>query len=196
MTVKQWITSRLGKFSGDAEGAITIEFALTVPFLLALWLGAISMIDMENATTEVGKVTSTVADLLAQAPEINNQSIDNAFLASQAIIGGNRKNDLQMYVAGVRITKDDSDDDDEIGVATVVWSRGSNLTSLSLPQENTEYELNDGLLKREGFIVIAHGRLAHTPLYASTYGSKTENHYEYVNYFSPRNSLETSCTNC
>lgn len=198
--MKHYIKSKLTRFLQDTNGLATIEFAFTVPFLLLLWLGAVSVIDMENSSTEVGKVTSTVADILAQAPEVTEETVDNAFLASQALLGHARKADFEIYVAGIRITKIDPLDDDEVGTATVVWSRGSNLSTLSAPAPGTTFALDTSLKKRVGFIVATHGKLKHVPIYADQYAAFGETdhtvYYEYKNFFTPRNSVETVCIDC
>ncbi len=196
MIVRNWINSKLNRFSDDSSGVVSVEFAFITPFLLLLWLGSISLIDIENATTEVGKVTSTVADILAQAPELNENTVDNAFKASKALIGKDRQGDLEMYVAGIRITKNDPNNPNEVGSTQVVWSRGSNLKTLTLPSMGNSYNLPMGLRMNEGFIVTTHGKLEHVPLYASEYSAASKVEYEYQNYFTPRNSLETECTSC
>ena len=201
MALKNWMLKLVRGFKSNGfknsdQGTITIEFALLVPALLAMWLGSVAVIDMENATTKVGKVTGTVSDILARSETINTTQIDNAFLAGNALLGDSRNTRLEIYVVGLKIEKVDPNDADEVGTVTVMWARGSQITSLNVPSVGSSYPLPTEVRKRQGFLVASHGKLHHTPYIGPVMGGSSTVEYDYKNYFVPRSSIETSCDNC
>ncbi len=196
MALKDLMTKLVRGFKDSERGTITIEFALLVPVLLAVWMGSITVIDMENATTKVGKVTGTVSDILARSETISVNQIDNAFLAGNALLGDGRNTNLEIFVVGLRIEKVDPNDPDEVGTVTVMWARGKNISSLNVPNVGSSYPLPNGVRQRDGFLVASRGRLNHEPFVNSFFGSQFSAVYDYQNYFVPRSSIETSCNNC
>ncbi len=196
------------RFARDNGGTSAVEFALTAPFLLAMLLFTIAANDSVNASTEVGKVTMAVADIISQSPTVTRDVIDSTFGAVDLMVNATRKANLELYVTGVEIFAD--------GSTQVLWSRDNgNLSSLTKPSPGDPYELPPEILNGAGFIVSARARLSHTNVVTSsgiaagkqgsignvpTVGAilpkMGESEYDYESNFVPRTSILTSCDNC
>ncbi|MDA8870214.1 pilus assembly protein [Rhizobiaceae bacterium] len=168
----------LDRFRQDDKGIAMVEFAMVLPFLVALWLGLAMLADMENTSTRVSRVTATIGDIVAQSSEVTDDDLDKTFRAAEAFMGTEKASKLQMYVVGLKI--------DEDGKVTVAWSRGKNLTDVPLPQEDAPYTVPANLTvgAENTFLVAAYGKFIHQPLYGSRF--KTDYEYEYENFFAPR----------
>jgi len=196
------------RFAKDTKGTSVVEFALTAPFMLAMLLFTIAANDSVNASTEVGKVTMAVADIISQSPTVTREVIDATFGAVDLMVNATRKAKLELYVTGVEIFAD--------GSTQVLWSRDNgNLSSLRKPIPGDDYELPPEILLRAGFIVSARARLSHTNV-VTTSGIKAGRQekignvttvgailpkmgastYDYESNFVPRTSILTSCDNC
>ncbi|MEP1206879.1 MAG: hypothetical protein ABJM29_11475 [Rhizobiaceae bacterium] len=195
-------------FIRDQTGTSAVEFALTAPFLLAMLLFSIAANDSVNASTEIGKVSVAVADIISQSPAVTREVIDATFGAADLMVNSTRKARLELYVVGVEVFAD--------GSTEVLWSRDNgNLTSLTKPEAGDFYTLPPEILVRAGFIVSARARLTHTNVLSnsdlkaahqdkignvSTVGallpSMGPSTYDYESNFVPRTSIRTSCSNC
>lgn len=196
----------LQRFLRDDRGTNAIEFALVFPFLIAMLLFISSANDSVNASTEIGKVTVAVADILSQSPSITKETIDATFDAADLLVASGRTARLEMFVAGLEVKADQS--------VEVIWSRSNgNLTSLSQPNPGDSYTLPPEILVRPGFIVSARARLNHTNLIKRTSIGASEMQevggvslitkviggdltFDYESNFVPRSSIETSCDDC
>ncbi len=176
------------RFVNSETGSVAVEAGFILPFMMALWLGLVTMIDMQNASSEVGKVTSTVADILTQAPSTTSLDIDCAFQAGDALLHPDHAGSLQMYVLGVKI---------EDGENTVEWARGKNLSFAPLPEVGQPYTaFPPELLNSDSFVIIAHGRLSHKPIFGKEFMENETATYDYANFFVPRSSHEIECADC
>jgi len=199
------IISRFKTFILQEDGTSTIEFALTVPFLLAMLLFTIAANDSVNASTEIGKVTVAVADILSQSNSVTKEVIDATFDTADVMMNAKRGNNLEMFVVGVEIKAD--------GTTEVLWTRDNgNVTTLVQPGVGGPYDLPPEVLVRTGFIVSARARLTHSNvLNDSNFGKgkgtlagipiignlvSGASVYDYESNFVPRSSIKTSCDDC
>ena len=174
------------QFRRDESGISAVEFALVSPFLLGTWIGLAAILDTENATTKVGKVTATVADMIAQAPVANSDFINASFNAGKAMLGNVENDNLKIYVAGLRINTDLE--------IEVVWICGRNFSGDAMSSAVENIDLPSQLKQAPGFIVASYGEYTHSPIYGNKIGG--DNTYKYNNYFVPRHSLETLNDGC
>ncbi|EFL89856.1 TadE/TadG family type IV pilus assembly protein [Ahrensia sp. R2A130] len=189
----------LRRFRKDERGISMVEFALISPALLSMYLGAIVATHMEHASTAVGKVTGTVADIIAQSPVVDRSIIDGAFAAGEAMMSQQYADDLEIVLTGVIVEPvpgDNSNNPQRRG--RVAWTASHQRVSLAKPSRGQTYPLPDWATKRNGFYVVAKGRLKQTPLYGDYFnvGGDGKMTYNYENIFVPRSSLETECSNC
>lgn len=180
------LCSLLRHFGSDESGLSAVEFGFVVPFLLSLWLGLVTILDTENTTTRVGKVSATVADIIAQSPVVNSNQIEAAFDAGKAMLGNARAEDLKVFVAGIEV--------DDQGQQTMIWVCGRNFGGGELSAATADFNLPSHLLQQEGFIVGSYAEYTHMPLYGEQFLG--EHTYVYKNYFVPRVSLKTLSSGC
>lgn len=70
----------------DRKGLAYLEFALILPCLMLLFMGGLEVTRYIQTSQRVDKVTHTIVDLIAQAPEISTTELDQIMLAVQHII--------------------------------------------------------------------------------------------------------------
>lgn len=113
----------LSRFGGDRRGVSAVEFALVLPLMLTLYLGA-TEVSLGIATDRKITLTArTVADLASQVSSISNADMNNLLNASAAVIQPYPIAPLKITVSSVEIDKD--------GKATVKWSDTRNGTARS-----------------------------------------------------------------
>lgn len=187
----QLTTSKLRAFARDEAGVNLVEFAFAAPFLLAMLLGTSTLLEIENSSTTVGKATATVADLISQAPSVDEAAVKSAFAAAAYMTPSNAK--LEVYVAGIQVDEDNG--------AVVLWTAANSNTmeGLEVPEVGSVYTaMPEDLQDENKFIVVTHGYMSHEPLFGANYlpGGKKKAAYEYTNYFVPRVSITTLCDEC
>jgi Flp pilus assembly protein TadG len=102
---------RLGQ---DRSAASAVEFAMLLPLMITLYLGAVEVSQAIGIDRKVTLTTRTVADLASQVSSINNADMTNLLTASQAVIVPYDTSKLKVTVSAVSI--------DSNGVAKVAWS--------------------------------------------------------------------------
>lgn len=205
---RSFLSNSIRLFLRNDKGTSAIEFALVAPFMLAMLLFSIAANDSVNASTEIGKVSTAVADIISQSPAVTKEVIDGTFNAADLMVNASRRANLELYVVGVEVFAD--------GSTEVLWSRDNgNLSSINKPEPGDNYDLPPEILTRAGFIVSARARLTHTNVVTtsgiqagkqdkignvSTVGailpSLGPSTYDYESNFVPRTSIRTSCDNC
>src|SRR5579872_3759807 len=73
-------------FKQNEEGIAYFEFALMLPLLISLFMGAIEVTRYILITQKVQKVSMTVADVVAQAQTISNADMTTIVLAASQIM--------------------------------------------------------------------------------------------------------------
>lgn len=73
-------------FAKSEEGVAYLEFAITIPFLIALLMGAIEITRYILITQKVEKVAVTIADVVSQGSTVSNADLNNIITASQQVM--------------------------------------------------------------------------------------------------------------
>ena len=193
------------RFLKNNSGTSMIEFALVAPFMITMLLFTIVANDSVNSSSEIGKVTAAVSDILSQSETITPEVIDATFDVADILVNSTRHANLELYVTGIEVFAD--------GSTEVSWSRDNgNLSSLSKPSPGSSYPLPAELLARAGFIVSARARLSHVtalsksglavgqgaplPFIGKILPGMGNMVYDYENHFAPRVSISTDCDDC
>ena len=125
------------------RGLAAVEFALVLPFFLALVLGGLSTIDMyrAHATNEASAIT--IADLLSRENEVDNSELRDLFRFHSYLTGANEGPAVtNMRITAVTFTKIENDPDttnDDQFVFLRSWGWDSKTMSSSGPDANQEY---------------------------------------------------------
>jgi Flp pilus assembly protein TadG len=116
--------ARIRTLTADNKGIALVEFALTMPFLLMLYLGAAQVCDTVAAQRKVTQTTRTVADIVSQYSSVSNGDLDEILAASSRVMSP-YTGSPQIILSQVTM--------DGAGNPKVTWSRAtSNTTALVL----------------------------------------------------------------
>jgi Flp pilus assembly protein TadG len=115
------IGSRLRRLSADEHGVSAVEFALLLPLMVSLYLGAVEMSQGIAADRKVTLTARSIGDLVSQVSSINNTDMTNALNAAGAVMAPYPLGNLKVTVSSVKI--------DANGNATIDWSDTLNGTA-------------------------------------------------------------------
>jgi Flp pilus assembly protein TadG len=114
------LSQRITSLRRDQKGVSAVEFAMLLPLMVTLYLGAVEISQGVAIHRKVTLTARTVADLASQVTSINNASMSNMLKAAEAVIAPFDKNQLKVTVTAVTI--------DANGIAKVAWSDALNGT--------------------------------------------------------------------
>jgi Flp pilus assembly protein TadG len=105
----------------ESQIAPRVEFALLLPLMLSLYLGAVELSQGIAADRKVTLTAHTIADLVSQVQSINNADMTNSLNAASAVMAPYSSANLKVTVSSVSV--------DAKGTATVDWSDTLNGTA-------------------------------------------------------------------
>ena len=129
--IARFLPHNLLRLVRDQRGISAVEFAMILPLMVALYLGAVEISQGISINRKVTLTARTVTDLVAQVSSINNASMTNVLNASSAVMTPFPVSPLKVTVSLVSI--------DAQGNATIAWSDGYNTagktvgTAVTLP---------------------------------------------------------------
>ena len=103
-----------GRLVNDQRGVSSVEFAMLLPLMITLYLGAVEISQGVGIDRKVTLTTRTVADLASQVSTINNADMTNLLNASAAVIVPYDTSQLKVTVSEITI--------DNTGTAKITWS--------------------------------------------------------------------------
>jgi Flp pilus assembly protein TadG len=98
----------------DQQGVSAVEFAMLLPLMLTLYLGAAEVSQAVAIDRKVTLTSRTVADLASQVSSIAGSDMSNILNASSAVVAPYDPSKLKVTVSEVTI--------DSNGHATIAWS--------------------------------------------------------------------------
>ena len=101
----------------DETGTALLEFAITLPVLLSLYLGCVQICDVVSVYRKATTVSRTIVDLVSQQTIVSDSELDSIMGASSQVMAPYSTDKLRMIVTQVTV--------DSTGVAKVDWSRAS-----------------------------------------------------------------------
>jgi Flp pilus assembly protein TadG len=114
------LSLRITSLRRDQKGVSAVEFAMVLPLMVTLYLGAVEISQGVSIHRKVTLTARTVADLASQTTGINNASMANILKAAEAVIAPFPAGELKVTVSAVNI--------DANGIAKVAWSDAHNGT--------------------------------------------------------------------
>jgi Flp pilus assembly protein TadG len=108
------LLQRLKSLRRDETGVSAVEFALLLPLMLSLYLGAVEISQAISIDRKVTMTSRAVADLASQEASVSSADMSNILNASSAVITPYDPAKLQVTVSGISI--------DAAGKATIAWS--------------------------------------------------------------------------
>lgn len=107
----------VARFQRDARGVAAVEFALLIPVLLLIYFGLAEFCQAYMAQKRAQHTASQVADMVARAPTITEDEIEQIMDVGSLIM-----QPFPEAPLSIRLTNITRGDD---GVARVVWSVGT-----------------------------------------------------------------------
>lgn len=145
--------SVLARFLRNDDGLAAVEFAVILPVMLLLSMGAIELTDALAARRKVTLASSALSDLIAQQREVDGAYADNAFTAVSMIMEPFSSEGLGSVVSSIVVDKD--------GNAKVAWSLARGKASL---RQGDPYVLPSELRIANSSVVIAQVGYSHSPM--------------------------------
>lgn len=142
-------------FRKDTRGMSAVEFALLLPVMMIMYLGAVEVASGLIAHRKATAVASTAADLTAQAVVLSNADVDDIFGASRAILAPYDSNGVEIILT--------SASDQGTGAIRVDWSEGFNTPPYAT---GSTIDVPPNLVFANGSVIIAEVRY----IYASAMG--------------------------
>ncbi|HEU4986583.1 MAG TPA: TadE/TadG family type IV pilus assembly protein [Rhizobiaceae bacterium] len=191
----------LHRLGGDRRGVAAIEFAFIVPVLLSLYFVTMEVSQGIETNKKIGRVASTVADLVTQLPrEIKSSQIDAIMKIGEAIVQPYNRSTPRIHVTAIRIL------DDASPVAKVEWSRklvdGAASSDI---EEGAETTVPDTLDTGGTFLIKVDTYLDYHPVIAwnpdqkaalGLFGAFDEIPMRETYYLRPRMTQEILCDDC
>lgn len=155
------LSLKIANLKKDQQGVAAVEFAIILPFMLALFLGSIEISQLIIVDRKVSNIAGTIGDLVAQSEDsIQSGVLDDYFTASEHIIAPFPKNVLTQIVTCILV--------DSVGDTTVVWSRGfnggtayTNGASFTIPSSISD-------VAHDTYLIVAETGYAYAPILGYT----------------------------
>lgn len=184
------ILSRLRDWRSDHRGVAAVEFAIILPFMLALYIGGVELGDGLAIQVKVTDTAHTVADLTSQQTTTTNITNVNSILnASSQIIAPYAS---PPYSASNVIVTISEVSTDASGAATVTWSESLNGTKRPIGQAVTLPASLAGLANIS--LILGEVSYKYTPNLGYTITGTVTISDSYLLF--PRNSAAISCPTC
>src|SRR5438105_12672929 len=97
------LSQRFARFGQDERGVSSVEFAMLLPLMVTLYLGAVEISQGVGIDRKVTLTTRTVADLASQVSSISNTDMTNLLAASSSVIVPYDTSKLKVTVSRVDI---------------------------------------------------------------------------------------------
>jgi Flp pilus assembly protein TadG len=114
---------RVRKFLTAADGVAATEFAIVVPFMLALLVGGTELGDGMAINVKVSGTAHSVADMVTQNTSLSTSSMQNILTGATSIIAPYPVNSNQLSVTVSEVSSDAN------GNLTLRWSQSYNGSS-------------------------------------------------------------------
>jgi Flp pilus assembly protein TadG len=137
--------NRLHAVAADNRGTALIEFAITVPVLLTLYLGCVQICDVVAVYRKTTTTTRTIVDLASQYVKVDDGDLQTILDASSQVMAPYSTTKLRMVVTQVSVSA--------AGVATVDWSKPSGTGAVADVQDSV-YTLPTGVAVNGTSIII------------------------------------------
>lgn len=138
-------------FHKDKSGLAAVEFALIAPVMILMFYGSVELSSAVDCSSRVSRVSSTVADLVAQETAISTTDATNIFSAANAILFPYASANAKIVVTSLL--------SDATGKVTVGWSEAQNTSKRTTPPAN----IPAGILPASSSVIYAEVTYSFTP---------------------------------
>ena len=177
----------LAAFVRANDGIAAVEFAMILPIMFFLFVGAVEFSQAITVDRRVTQVASSSADLVAQAKDLSASEMTNIFTMVDRLVWPYDKTRMQVSIINVR---------SPTGTPTpykVQWSCSHN--GGATYSANANYELPTGLIEEGTSIIVAEVKYNYTPLIFS-YFLESAFDLEERFYLRPRQGVVNLTSSC
>ena len=150
LMMKNFVARRANRkhlsISADTQGVALLEFAITLPVLLMLYLGCVQICDVVSVYRKTSTTARTVADIVSQQTQVTDVSLQEILNASSQVMAPYTTGNLRIVVTQVSISN--------AGVATVDWSKPTG-TGAVADTTGSVYTLPTGVAINNTSVVIS-----------------------------------------
>jgi Flp pilus assembly protein TadG len=132
-------------FFGNKKATVIVEFALTLPFLIFLYIGCVQACDLVLTYRKVTLTTQQIIDLTSREVSVNDGELRMFTSTSRALMAP--YSNVGYDIVLTQVTVDDK------GVATVDWSFPSSANVIP-DQVGDIYQLPDEIRVNETSIIV------------------------------------------
>lgn len=173
---------RIRQFRDDSRAVAAVEFALILPLLIGLYIGAIEGATLYSADHKVATVASTIADLVSREKgELKETDLTTYFKAAQTIMQPYPTTELVQTVSLLTI--------DSSGVAKVKWSKAYPATQTGRAVDSVyplaaTTQINILARGAGGWLVASEVSYLHKPIVGVVFSADID--LRHVQYYLPR----------
>jgi Flp pilus assembly protein TadG len=142
------------RFAKAANGVAMVEFSLTFPMLIALFLGVVEFSEAFSVKRKLTNATATVADLVSQRRQVTEADLIDLSRVADTLLTPYGATNLGIVISSVEA--------DQKGVTKIGWSF-SHGTGASARDQGSAYSAPDGLTEPGSSIIVAEGTYQFTP---------------------------------
>jgi Flp pilus assembly protein TadG len=169
---------RTRHLASDNRGLAAVEFALIAPVMILMFYGAVELSTAVDCNSRVARVSSTVADLVAQATAVSSADTTNIFNAANAILYPYASANAQIKVSSLVANS--------AGTVSVAWSDAQNTSPRTSPPGN----IPTGIIPAGSSIIYAEVSYTFTPAISYFLGGSVT--MTNVFYSKPRRSIKVA----
>lgn len=188
------------RFRGDRRGIAAVEFALIAPLLLSMYFVTMEISLGLEGNKKVSRVSSMVADLVAQNPSVSKADLEAILKIGAAVVYPYNRTQPTIDIVGIEIT------DETNPKAIVRWARRTTNGVISTGvAKNTLITVPEKLMIRNTFLVMADTSLDYRPVITWAADQKASlglaGAFDRIPmretyYLRPRMSAKVECTDC
>jgi Flp pilus assembly protein TadG len=150
LTARRWRIAR--RLAQDTRGVSAVEFALILPIMITMYIGAVEFSHALTVDRRVTSVASAAADLVAQSKQTSSAQVLDVFTAANSIMQPYSSTPISIVLTSVVADVDNK--------TTVDWSCAHNGSAYA---DDAAYILPDGLTQPFSSIIVAEVSYSYTP---------------------------------
>jgi Flp pilus assembly protein TadG len=128
----------------DGRGASTVEFAMVLPILILLCVGAVEIGNALTIYRRTSTVTATAADLTAQTKTVSTADLNDIIAAASSIIAPYSPDPLRLVISSVVADQNNN--------GKVVWSYANKGATRAV---NSSYNVPAGLTEAGSSVIVS-----------------------------------------
>lgn len=148
---------RLGRFRKDTGGVAAIEFAMIVPLMIMMFVGAVEFSQIITVDRRVSQVASATADLVARTKSLSSTEMDGVLQVVGELVKPYDAAPLKLTVMNVKASPTDATD------TKVCWAKAHN-GGVGSYTPGQVYALPTGVVEKGDSVIVTEVEYNYIPL--------------------------------